>query len=161
MKVLITHDIGGSPTSRNRDIRVDDLCDEFNDILGGTMHTSEDGICMVMKSRTNIKPVVLGRSGRSLLLIPQMFTFESMTRDGFALCSGETVILQSEINRFISKLRKHDIIVTAFHNHWLFDKPRLMYIHFESIDKPLSFANKVKDALSVLTTRDVRSKKNK
>lgn len=95
----------------------------------------------------------------SFLLIPQMFTFESMTRDGFSLCSGETVILQSEINRFISKLREHDIIVTAVHNHWLFDKPRLMYMHFESIDKPISFANKVRDALNVLTTKEVSPKK--
>ncbi|MCI4128733.1 DUF1259 domain-containing protein [Bacillus paralicheniformis] len=35
-------------------------------------------------------------------------------------------------------LREHDLIVTSLHNHWLFDKPRLMYIHFESIDKPIN-----------------------
>jgi hypothetical protein len=159
MEVLITDDVGNRSRSRNQNIRIDDICDQFNDILGGTMHTSEDGICTVMKSRTNIKPVVLGRKGRSFLLTPQMFTFESVSRDGLALCSGETVILQSEINKFISKLRKHDIIVTAFHNHWLFDKPRLMYIHFESIDEPISFANKVRDALRVLTTREVQPKR--
>ncbi|MGG4267807.1 DUF1259 domain-containing protein [Peribacillus simplex] len=158
MEVLITRDVGDGFKSMNHNLRIGNLCDEFNDILGGTMHTSEDGICTVMKSRTNIQPIVRGRRGRSFLLIPQMFTFESMTRDGSALCSGETVILQSEINRFISKLRKHDIIVTAFHNHWLFDKPRLMFIHFEAIDEPTSFANKVQDALSVLTTREVRPK---
>ncbi len=38
-------------------VKVDNICDKFNDILGGTMHTSEDGICTVMKSRTNIKPI--------------------------------------------------------------------------------------------------------
>lgn len=160
MKELITHDVGiGSTSSRNHQGSVANLCDRFNEILDGAMHTAENGVCMVMKSRTNIKPVVLGRSGRSFLLTPQMFTFESMTRDGFALCSGETVILQSEINRFISKLREHDIIVTAVHNHWLFDKPRLMYMHFEAIDHPLSFAKKTRDALSVLTTKEVRPKK--
>lgn len=111
---------------------------------------------MVMKSRTNIRPVVLGRRGRSFLLIPQMFTFESMTRDGRALCSGETVILTSEINRFTSRLRRHGIIVTAIHNHWLFDNPRLMYMHWESIDRPVAFARKTRDALRALTTRIVR-----
>ncbi|MGA3762255.1 DUF1259 domain-containing protein, partial [Bacillus velezensis] len=83
------------------------------------------------------------------LLIPQMFSFESMTKDGRALCSGETVILQNEINPFISVLRKHDLIVTSLHDHWLFDKPRLTYIHFEAIDKPVNFALKVRDALKV------------
>jgi hypothetical protein len=81
-----------------------------------------------------------------------------MTGDGQALCSGETVILQTEINPFITRLREHGIIVTAVHNHWLFDQPRLMFMHFESIDQPLSFARKVKDALSVLTTRQVYPK---
>jgi hypothetical protein len=42
------------------------------------------------------------------------------------------------------------------HNHWLFDQPRLMYIHFESLENPIRFARKVKDALNVLTTKEVR-----
>ncbi|CAN2247457.1 DUF1259 domain-containing protein [Bacillus sp. K7] len=85
-----------------------------------------------------------------------MFSFESMTKDGRALCSGETVILQKEINPFSSVLREHDLIVTSRHNHWLFDKPRLIYIHFESIDKPINFALKGRDALKVLTDKEVR-----
>jgi hypothetical protein len=84
-----------------------------------------------------------------------MFAFESLTSDGAALCSGETVILQEELNPFISKLRQHNIIVTAFHNHWLFENPRLMYIHFEKIDNPIRFTRDVKDALSVFTNKEV------
>nr|WP_309101283.1 DUF1259 domain-containing protein [Fredinandcohnia onubensis] len=140
----------------NTNQRLVDLCDQFNDILNGEMHSLEDGDCMVMRSRTNIMPSILGRNTRSFLVLPQMFNFESVSRDGRALCSGETVILQEEINPFISKLRQHGINVTGLHNHWLFEKPRLMYIHFLSIDRPLDFANKVKDALSVLTNRVVR-----
>nr|WP_238392674.1 DUF1259 domain-containing protein [Paenibacillus antri] len=130
-------------------------CERFGRILGG-MHTAQGRVCTVMKSRTNIQPIVLGRRAKSFLLLPQMFSFESMTRDGRALCSGETVILQSEINRFTSKLRQHGIIVTAIHNHWLFDNPRLMYMHWEKVDNPLAFARATKDALGVLTTRVVR-----
>jgi len=158
LRVLTTRDVYGDGSPITSDFSEPNLCDRFNEIFGGSMHTFENGICTVMKSRTNIHPRVLGREGRSFLLIPQMFTFESMTRDGRALCSGETVILQTEINPFISKLREHGIIVTAVHNHWLFDQPRLMFMHFESIDQPLSFARKVRDALSVLTTRQVYPK---
>jgi len=155
LRVLTTKTVRAVPKTDGEMIERHGLCDEFNDILGGTMHTFENGICTVMRSRTNIKPVVLGRPGRSFLLIPQMFSFESMTKDGRALCSGETVILQKEINPFISALRKHDLIVTSLHNHWLFDKPRLMYIHFEAIDKPVNFALKVRNALKVLTDKEV------
>ncbi|KAB2337678.1 DUF1259 domain-containing protein [Cytobacillus depressus] len=158
LDLLTTRNIGRSKrtTRQGATKREEELCEEFNNILEGSMHTFENGVCTVMKSRTNIMPRVLGRRGRSFLLIPQMFTFESLTSDGRALCSGETVILEEELNPFISRLREHDIIVTAFHNHWLFDNPRLMYIHFEKVDHPIKFANDTKDALMVLITRKIR-----
>lgn len=158
LDLLTTRNVGRSGRGqRSSNRRGEELCEEFNRILEGSMNTFENGVCIVMKSRTNIRPRVLGRRGNSFLLIPQMFAFESLTADGRALCSGETVILQEEINPFISELRKHDIIVTAFHNHWLFDDPRLMYIHFEKVEKPIRFANDVRDALEVLTEKKISS----
>jgi hypothetical protein len=160
LDVLTTRNMGRSGRARqvtNR--RAEELCEEFSDILGG-MSTFEDGVCMVMNSRTNIMARILGRRTKSFLALPQMFVFESLSSDGRALCSGETVILQEELNPFISILREHNIIVTAFHNHWLFENPRLMYIHFEKIDRPIDFARDVRDALQVLTTREVRPSKS-
>lgn len=142
--------------SKQNNVQLNSLCTRFGRILGAT-GTVDNGTrsCTVMKLRNNIKPTILGRRSKSFIVIPQMFTFESVGRDGRALCSGETVILQSEINPFITRLRKHGIIVTALHNHYLFERPRLMFIHFEAIDRPLDFARKTRDALRVLTTREV------
>lgn len=131
------------------------LCRRFAAILGATPSVV-NGVCTATRVRNNIKPVILGKRSRSFLAIPQAFTFESIGRDGRALNLGETVILTAEINPFISRLRKHGIKVTALHNHWLFDKPNLWYIHFEKKEKPLVFAREVRDALNVLTTRIVR-----
>nr|WP_263328568.1 DUF1259 domain-containing protein [Neobacillus sp. Marseille-Q6967] len=160
LDVLTTRNIGNSRRVRGgmNNRRAEELCEEFHEILGG-MSTFENGICTVMNSRTNIMARILGRRSRSFLTLPQMFVFESLTPDGRALCSGETVILQEELNPFISRLREHNIIVTAFHNHWLFENPRLMFIHWEKIDNPLNFARDVRDALEVLTTREVRLKR--
>lgn len=155
LRVLTTRNVGGTRHAWTPTKHAEEICEEFHKILGG-MHTFEDGVCTVMDSRNNIKPRVMGRRGRSFLLVPQMFVFESLSRDGKALCSGETVILQEELNPFISKLRKHNIDVTAFHNHWLFEDPRLMYIHFVKIDCPIEFAKDVKEALEVLTDEKVR-----
>ncbi|WP_097075105.1 DUF1259 domain-containing protein [Ureibacillus xyleni] len=156
LRVLTKKDVGKSHENHDNTLDLaEKLCEKFHDILGG-MHTFEDGVCTVMDSRLNIKPRVMGRKGRAFLLIPQMFVFESLTSDGKALCSGETVILEDELNLFISKLRKNNILVTAFHNHWLFEDPRLMYIHFVKIDHPVQFAEDVKDALQVLTDEIVK-----
>jgi hypothetical protein len=162
LEVLTTKPIGndfrfdfGFNRNRNRSsVEAEELCEDFHRILGG-MHTFEDGVCTVMKVRSNIKPTVLGRRAQSFLLIPQMFVFESLTSDGTALCSGESVILQEEFNPLVSRLREHDIIVTAFHNHWLFEDPRLMYIHFEKIENPIRFAKAVDDAFQVLTSKKI------
>lgn len=131
------------------------LCREFSRILGATPSVV-NGVCLATRSRTNLHPKVLGRTARSFMFVPQAFSFESLDRQGRGLCLGETVILQKEINPFVSRLRKQGIKVTAIHNHWLFDKPRLMYIHFESIDRPLQFARKVQKAMNVLTNRTIR-----
>ncbi|WP_258516675.1 DUF1259 domain-containing protein [Ureibacillus sinduriensis] len=153
-KVLIQSAAGSSRPVGNVGNAME-LCSEFNQILGG-METFEDGVCMVMDSRLNIQTTIMNRRSRSFLTLPQMFNFESMTPDGKALCSGETVILQGEINPFISQLRKNNILVTGFHNHWLFEDPRLMYIHFVKIDHPVNFAKDVKEALKLLTNKVVR-----
>ncbi|MHA6260058.1 DUF1259 domain-containing protein [Sporosarcina sp. CAU 1771] len=154
--ILITQSVNANNSGIGGDhLDLSDLCNQFNRLLDGTIHTLEKGACMVMIARTNIKPIVLGRPGRSFLLNPEMYAFESVTKDGLALCSGETLVLESEINPFIDKLQQHGLMLTAVHNHWLFDNPRLMYMHFQSIDHPPLFANKVQDARSVLVTQEV------
>lgn len=125
------------------------LCNEFARILGAEILTSSKDLCVVTFLR-DIDARILGRPTNSPLALAALFSFESKDSCGKTLNLGETVILQNEINDFISILRKHNILVTALHNHWLFDNPRLMYIHFESIDEPLDFARKVADALRVL-----------
>ncbi|MDF2719616.1 MAG: lppY [Paenibacillus sp.] len=134
---------------------VSPLCRQFATILRAQPMVI-NGVCTASSVRNNIRPLILGKRSRSFLAIPQAFSFESIGRDGRALCLGETVILTAEINPFISRLRRHGIKVTALHNHWLFTNPNLWYIHFEKTARPLNFARDVRDALDVLTTRVVR-----
>ncbi|MGC4376450.1 DUF1259 domain-containing protein [Fictibacillus sp. Mic-4] len=125
------------------------LCQEFARILGGMGSLDENGVCLVQKFRT-LNFTILGRRAKSPLVIPQFFSFEDVDRNGRALNLGETVLLQAEANPLMTELRKRNIIVTALHNHWLFEEPRAMYMHFESVEPPLEFARKVRDAFRVL-----------
>jgi hypothetical protein len=126
-----------------------ELCQEFARILGGNGSLDENGVCLVQKFR-NIDFTILGRETNSPLVNPQFFSFENLDRKGNALNLGETVLLQDEVNPLLTELRKRDIIVTAIHNHWLFEEPRAMYMHFESVEPPLQFARKVREAFRVL-----------
>ncbi|PKR79173.1 hypothetical protein CEY16_05345 [Halalkalibacillus sediminis] len=118
-------------------------CDRLARIIGGTPQVS-DGVCVVSRLR-NIEASILNRRTRSPLALPFALSFENSV-GGRTLNLGETVILQEEINPFISALRWRGIMVTALHNHWLFDEPRLMYIHWEKIDNPFDFARDSFDA---------------
>jgi hypothetical protein len=116
------------------------LCDCLAHILGGTgMH--ENDHCSVTKKR-NLPVKMLGKRYK----VEQEFVFESMRR-GRSLNTGEITVLEREVNRFVSALRRHEILVTAIHNHWLFEKPRLMYIHYEFVEEPVIAAIKLKEAL--------------
>lgn len=126
------------------------LCDQFSTILGGTEHKITKGpVCFVTRNR-RVNAAILGRRTTSPLVRYQLFSFESLDRSGRALCLGETALFQNQVNRLLSNLRNNGITVTAVHNHWLFENPRLMYIHWESIDNPIEFAKKVKRSIAFL-----------
>ncbi|WML48372.1 DUF1259 domain-containing protein [Neobacillus sp. PS3-34] len=112
-------------------------CQRLADIIGGEVITSTP-VCVVQRLR-NINATILGRRTRSPLALPFALSFEN-NKNGETLNLGETVILQSEINPFLSALRRRGITVTAVHNHWLFENPRLMYMHWENVGDPFEFA---------------------
>lgn len=128
------------------------ICRDFARTLGGTVMSSSVNSCVVSRMR-DIDVTIMGRPSQSPLTLAAMFSYESPDSQGRTLNLGETVILPREVNPFIDVLRSHDIIVTALHNHWLFERPRLMYIHFEAIDNPLSFARNVAEAFETLNNR--------
>jgi len=113
-------------------------CGKLANIIGGQILASSGELCVVQRLR-NINAKILGRKTNSPLALPFALSFENKKK-GKTLNLGETVILQREINPFLTALRRRGILVTALHNHWLFDHPRLMYIHWEKLSDPERFA---------------------
>ncbi|PGL70963.1 DUF1259 domain-containing protein [Bacillus sp. AFS055030] len=102
-------------------------CQKLADMIGGVV-VQATPVCVIMRLR-DINATILGRRTRSPLALPFMLSFED---NGLNL--GESVVRQKEINPLMTALRKRGITVTAVHNHWLFDKPRLMYMHWENVN---------------------------
>jgi biotin operon repressor len=125
------------------------LCMQFGKILGGESEIEAGPVCFVTRM-TNLRETILGRRTRSPLVQMQMFSFESLDSSGRALCLGETAVHQDQVNRLITNLRKSGIKVTAVHNHWLKENPRLMYMHWEAIMNPVVFAKRTKESIAFL-----------
>ncbi|MEH7179159.1 DUF1259 domain-containing protein [Neobacillus vireti] len=125
---------------------INTVCQEFGQILKETPKI-HNGVCTVEIMR-NLNVTIQGRPSRGEL--HAAISFESLDYEGNALNLGETVILDEEIPKFSAILIKNGIIISAIHNHWLYTKPNILYIHFQSVEPPLNFARKVAEAFKVL-----------
>lgn len=136
-----------SEIETNSDSRVT-MCEQFANILGGKITESKPGSCSVEKDRSNLNVTISGIPVKSVL--KGEFSFQGMNSLGRALNLGEIVVLQDELNRFLTILKRNGIDISAVHNHWIYDNPRILYVHFQSIENPLNFARKVSEALKTL-----------
>lgn len=70
--------------------------------------------------------------------------------DGMDVMMGDLVLLQDEVNPVMSALLDHAIEVTALHNHFLWDEPRVYYMHVHGMGKASDLAQSVKPALDLI-----------
>ncbi len=71
------------------------------------------------------------------------------TADGKAAITGDFVLIDKEVNAVAAALRRHDIDVTALHNHGLLDTPRLFYMHFWATGDAATLAQGLRAALDM------------
>jgi hypothetical protein len=77
-----------------------------------------------------------------------MATGINLQMDGsVAATTGDFVLLADEVNPVIKALTENGIVVTAVHNHMLFDDPRLFMMHFWAVGDPEKIAVGLKAAL--------------
>ena len=69
---------------------------------------------------------------------------------GVDVMMGDLVLMQDEVNPVMSALLDNGVEVTALHNHFLWDEPRMFYMHVHAHGKPAELARKVKPALDLI-----------
>ena len=63
---------------------------------------------------------------------------------------GDLVLTQDEVNPVMSALLENGLEVTALHNHFFWDEPRMFYMHVHGHGSPADLARKVKPALDLI-----------
>jgi hypothetical protein len=69
---------------------------------------------------------------------------------GMDVMMGDLVLTQEEVNPVISALLDNGLEVTALHNHFFWEEPRVFYMHVHGHGKPADLAQKVKPALDLI-----------
>lgn len=124
------------------------LCDQFAAIFNAKS-TIDQGVCSVSLNR-NFSVAVQGRTSKSV--VPAGVSFEALDQYGYALNLAEIAVLEEEVPAFIHSIVQEDLIVSALHNHWLFVKPNILYMHIQSVEPPLQFARKMVQAFTALSS---------
>src|SRR6266700_641992 len=69
---------------------------------------------------------------------------------GAEVLMGDLVLTQEEVNPVMSALLEHGIEVTALHNHFFFEEPRLFFMHVHGHGEALNLAHALKPALDLI-----------
>src|SRR5437870_6235573 len=69
---------------------------------------------------------------------------------GMDVMMGDLVLTQDEVNPVMSALLDNGLDVTALHNHFFWDEPRMCYMHVHGHGKPADLARQVKPALDLI-----------
>src|SRR3954470_15001833 len=109
----------------------------------------KDNVLKVNIPRSDLKVVVDG------VATPTPFGFGgwiAMTKGtgGTDVLMGDLVLTQDEVNPVMSALLDNGLDVTALHNHFLQDEPRMLYMHVHGHGKPADLAKRVKPAIDLI-----------
>jgi len=75
---------------------------------------------------------------------------------GMDVMMGDLVLTQDEVNPVMSALLDNGLEVTALHNHFFWDEPRMFYMHVHGHGKPADLAAKLKPAIDLIGKNSAR-----
>jgi hypothetical protein len=103
--------------------------------LKGKLNEKE-GVYKVTFPRNDVKVAVDGWTMPPFMGLGTWAAFTG--ENGNAMVMGDTVLFEDEVNAAISAALDNGLSVTALHNHFLFDHPKVYFMHIEgegSVDK--------------------------
>ena len=119
--------------------------------LKGKMNEKE-GVYKVTFPRDDVKVVVNGWPMPPFMGLGTWAAFKGESDK--AIVMGDTVLFEDEVNPVMSVALDNGLSVTALHNHFFFDHPKVYFMHIEgegTVEKLASALKKVYD-----TTRAIR-----
>src|SRR6266478_2005465 len=119
----------------------------------------KEGVYRVTFPRNDVKVVVDGWAMPSFMGLGTWAAF-TPTKDG-AMIMGDTVLFEDEVNAAMSAALDNGLNVTALHNHFFFDHPKVYFMHIEgegSVEQLASAVRKVYDAVKKIRSENPQLK---
>src|SRR5881398_2965319 len=126
--------------------------------LKGKMNEKE-GVYKVTFPRDDAKIAVGGWTIPPFMGLGTWAAFTE-TKNG-AMVMGDTVLFEDEVNPVMSVAVDNGLSVTALHNHFFFDQPKVFFMHIEGrgeVDKLATAVRKVYDKIKEARTTNPQPK---
>jgi Domain of Unknown Function (DUF1259) len=124
--------------------------------LKGKMNQQE-GVYKVTFPRDDVKVSVAGWQMPPFMGLGTWAAFQG-TNDK-AMMMGDTVLFEDEVNSAMSAAFDNGLSVTALHNHFFFDEPKVYFMHIGgegSIEKLAGAVRKVYDAIKAIRASNAK-----
>jgi len=122
--------------------------------LKGTL-IAEEGVFKVTSPRTDVKISVDGWTMPPFMGLTSWASFHAGHK-ATAMVMGDLVLFQDEVNPVLSELLDAGLEVTALHNHFFFDDPKVYFMHIGGQAPAESLAKGVRRALDKV--KEIRAK---
>jgi hypothetical protein len=121
--------------------------------LKGKLNEPEN-VYKVSSPRTDLKISVDHWEMPPFMGLASWASFMPGMQDG-AMVMGDLVLMQDEVNPVMSAALDHGLQVTALHNHFLFDEPKVYFMHIGGEGDTATLAKGVRAALD--TVKKIRA----
>src|SRR5437764_10183925 len=128
--------------------------------LKGKMNEKE-GVYKVTWPRSDVKVTVDGWTMPPFMGLGTWAAFTE-TKDG-AMVMGDSFLFEDEVNATMSAALDNGLSVTALHNHFFFDKPKVFFMHIEgegSVDQLAGAVKKMYDAVKQVRAASAQPKES-
>jgi hypothetical protein len=112
----------------------------------GVAGEMQEGAWVVRFPRSKPKMNINGESVPSAMGFVSWAAFRDM--GGKTVVMGDLALRESEVNLVISTLEATGLRVSALHNHFFWEEPRMMFLHFYGVGSPAALALGLSQALS-------------
>lgn len=114
--------------------------------LKGTF-TAAEGVFKVTAPRTDLPVTVDGWKMPPFMGLTTWAAF-AIGKNAESMVAGDLVLFEDEVNLVMSALLENGVAVTALHNHFFFDDPKLYFMHIGGEGSVEQLAKGVKAALA-------------
>lgn len=109
----------------------------------------KDGVLKVNIPRTDLKVTISGKGAPTPLGFGGWIALTKGT-GGNEVLMGDLVLTEDEVNPVMSAALDNGLDVTALHNHFFWEQPRIFYMHVHGMGSAADLARRVKPAIDVI-----------